>query len=142
MGIAVAAALAGQASLLAARAGRGTPAAFARLVVTVGHGPGCLYVYSGPSMLYPFTGRCAATRFVYPSHLTRVRESTAIGVDPLAELRRLMTTRPAVVVVGQPFRGEAPASRALIRTLLQAGDYRLCTVVPLGRDWLGVYTRR
>lgn len=136
------AALAGQASVLTARANRGTPTEFAALVAAVGRGPGCLYVHSGPSMLYPFSGRCWVSRFVYPSHLTRTNESVAIGVDPAAEVHRLFGRRPAVVVMATPFRGEAPAIRLLVRRLLATDGYRLTTVLPLGRDRIAVYRRR
>ncbi len=135
------AALAGQASLVIDRQRRGTPAAFAALVDAVGRGPGCLYVYSSSSMLYPATGRCAVSRYVFPSHLTRARETGAIGVDQAEELARIFARAPAVVVMGPPYDGERADIRAAAIALL-ARDYRLAAQRPLGRKQVAVYRRR
>ena len=134
------AALAGQASLVIDRQRRGTPAEFAALVDAVGRGPGCLYVYSGSSMLYPATGRCAVSRYVFPSHLTRTRETGAIGVDQGAELARIFARAPAVVVMGPRYDGERRDIRADALAVL-ARDYHRVARVPLGRKRIAVYRR-
>ena len=133
--------VAGQASLVIDRQRRGTPAQFAQLVRAVGRGPGCLYVYSSSSMLYPATERCAVSRYVFPSHLTRERENGAIGVDQMAELRLIFAKAPAVVVMGPPYGGERADIRAAALALL-ARDYRLATQAPLGRKRVAIYRRR
>lgn len=135
------AALAGQASLVIDRQRRGTPAQFAALVRAIGRGPGCLYVYSSSSMLYPATGRCAVSRYVFPSHLTRDRETGAIGVDQMAELRRIFAKAPAVVVMGPPYAGERTDIRAAARAIV-AREYRVAARMPLGRKRIDVYRRR
>lgn len=135
------AAVAGQASLVIDRQRRGTPAEFAALVNAVGRGPGCLYVYSSSSMVYPATGRCAVSRYVFPSHLTRTRETGAIGVDQGAELVRIFARAPDIVVMGPAYDGERPDIRAAAVARL-ARDYRLAAQVPLGRKRVGVYRRR
>ena len=140
IGLIVVAALAGQASLIIDRQRRGTPAQFARLVEAIGRGPGCLYVYSSSSMLYPATERCAVSAYVFPSHLTRDRENGSIGVDQLAELRRIFARAPAVVVMGPPYDGERPDIRAAALGLL-GKDYRLASHVRLGRKQVVVYRR-
>lgn len=130
----------GQVSLVVDRVRRGTPAQFAALVRAVGSGSGCLYVYSSTAMLYPATGRCSLSRYVFPSHLTRLREEGAIGVDQATELRHVLAARPAVVVVGPPYKGERADIRAMALGLI-THDYRLTTWVRLGRKSVAVYRR-
>jgi hypothetical protein len=114
---------------------------FAAVVRAIGQGSGCLWVYSGPPMLYPYAHRCVPTRYRFPSHLARVRERGAIGVDQQSEIERILATRPAIVVVSKPYRGERPELRALnVRAL--AGSYRVTAALPLGSDTLVVYARR
>ena len=137
----LAGAIAGQVSLAVNRSQRGTPHEFARLVDSVGRGPGCLYVYSSSSMLYPATGRCAVSRYVFPSHLTRAREAGAIGVDQASEIRHVFSARPEVVVVGPPYDGERPEIRSLALELL-AQSYRLEGRVKLGRKRVSTYRLR
>lgn len=135
------AAMVGQASLVIDRERRGTPAQFAALAKAVGRGPGCLYVYSSSSMLYPATGRCAVSRYVFPSHLTRKRENGAIGVNQMDEMKRIFTAGPAIVVMGPPYEGERNDVRTTALTLLNK-DYRLASEMPLGRKRVAVYERR
>jgi hypothetical protein len=110
-------------------------------VKAVGTGPGCLYVYSGDSMLYAATDRCALSRYVFPSHLDREREEDAVGVDQRAEAGRIMDRRPEVVVMRAPFPGERADVRALILRHLKQG-YVLRAHVLYGRDWADVYRLR
>ncbi len=133
-------AIGGQITVVVNRINRGDAADFARLAQAVGTGPGCLYVYSGSTPLYPATGRCRVSRYVVPSHLNRLREAGATGVDQATEVRRILGTHPAVIVMRPPFRGERTDIRALV---LQATrrDYRLTTVTPMGREQIAVYKR-
>jgi hypothetical protein len=61
------------------------------------HG-GSLYIYEGEPILYLLTGAPAPTRFMFPNHLGEAIEAPAVGVDPTAELRRIVATRPQVIV--------------------------------------------
>ncbi len=135
------AALVGQASLIVDRQRRGTPAQFEALVQAVGHEPGCLYVYSSSSMLYPATGRCAVSRYVFPSHLTRDRETGSIDVDQMAELHRIFGQAPTMIVMGPAYDGERADIRAAALKLLH-GDYRLQARIQLGRKQVLIYRRR
>jgi len=134
-------ALVGQVILVAQRIGRGDGTQLAALADAVGVGPGCLFVYSGSSMLYAETHRCALSRFVFPSHLNRDRENGAIGVDQLVETRRILAAAPAVIVVRPRFTGERPAVRALVLDTVRR-RYRLVARRPLGDIALAVYARR
>ena len=133
--------LGGEVTVATKRVDRGGPEQFARVAATIGHGPGCLYVYSGDTMLYPVTGRCRLSRYVYPSHLNRRREQGAIGVDQQAEIGRILAQRPEVVVLRRPFRGERGEMRALVMRRMATG-YRLKAQLPLGRDSISIFERQ
>jgi hypothetical protein len=123
------------------RHNRGTPAQFGAVAATIGTGPGCLYVFSGDSMMYAYSGRCRLSRYVFPSHLGRVRERGAIGVDQQAEIERILAQRPEIVVV----RGKYPGERAELRTMVlqkMAVDYRLRGSPPLGSGKILIFERR
>ena len=126
-------------TVIAKRLGRGTPTEFAHLVEIVGRGTGSLYVYSGEPMLYAATGRPSVSRYVFPSHLSRIRETGAIGADQAQEIRRIFAHSPAIVVMRPPFRGERPELRALATTLLTEEAYRLKGRTKLGSGVVQVY---
>ncbi|THD36282.1 MAG: hypothetical protein E7773_09225 [Sphingomonas sp.] len=132
--------LVGEATVVVKRLNRGGPAQFARVIDAIGHGPGCLYVYSGDPMLYPMSGRCRLSRYVFPSHLGRKRERGAIGVDQQAEIERILALKPAVVVLRTPYFGERSELRALV-IMRMAKEYRLAAQVPLGGDSMSVFKR-
>lgn len=137
----VVAAIGGQILLAEKRWERGTPAQFARVAAVIGEGPGCLYVYAGDPILYAATHRCAPTRFQFPGHLTRGRETGAIGVDQAQEIARILATRPEVIVDSGKFRGELPARRAQLMQAL-ARDYVLAAHLPEGRSMVSIYRLR
>jgi 4-amino-4-deoxy-L-arabinose transferase-like glycosyltransferase len=58
----------------------------------------CLFVFDGEPILYLLTGSCLPTRYAFPTHLNDLRDAGAIGVDQVAELRRVLATRPAYIV--------------------------------------------
>lgn len=120
---------------------RGTGAELRDIAATIGSGPGCLYVFSGDTALYPATGRCTETPYLFPSHLDREREQGAIGVDQASEVRRIFAARPAVVVLRPPYKGERSEMRAMAVRLLAAGGYRLKAERPLGAQRIQIFTR-
>jgi hypothetical protein len=120
---------------------RGTTAEYRALEAAVGKGGGCLYVYSGPSLLYSFSQRCRVTPYIFPSHLSRLRESGAIGVASDVEIRRIFTqARPEMVVMRPPYHGEYKEMRALAKEYL-ARDYALSSQLKLGWLRMEVYRR-
>ena len=131
-------AVGGQGLLVLKRLGRGTPAQFAALAQAVGRGPGCLWVQSGETMLHAATGRCRVSRYVFPSHLGRIREQGAIGVDQAGEVRRILAARPAVIVMRPPYRGERTDLRAIVSAEI-ALSYRETAVVRLGSNVVRVF---
>lgn len=133
-------AVAGQVVVLVNLRARGDAAQFAALSQAVGRGPGCLYVYSGTTMLYADTERCRLSRYVVPAHLNRARESGATGVDQARDVRRILAARPAVVVMRPPFAGERPEIRQIVVAAM-ARDYRLAAIRPMGHEQIRVYRR-
>ena len=131
-------ALIGQVKVIGTRLSRGSSEDLTRLAQAVRRAPpGCLYVYAAPTIIYPASGRCRPTRYLFPSHLSRLREEGAIGVDQEQELRRIFTSGPAVVVLGRAFEGERPQSRALMLRLLR--PYRRIALLRVGETPVAVF---
>src|SRR3546814_18416737 len=61
------------------------------------HG-GCMYIYRGPQILYYLTNSCLPTRFAFSNHLSTVQESTALGIDIGTAVRRILVSRPTVIL--------------------------------------------
>ncbi|MEJ8631098.1 hypothetical protein P0F65_17155 [Sphingomonas sp. I4] len=134
----IAVALAGQIVLLSLRHERGDATEFTALSQAIGTGPGCLYVYSGSTMLYVATRRCALSRYIVPAHLSRTREAGATGVDQDSEIARILSRHPAVVVMRPPYNGERPAAHARVLAAMADG-YRLTAKLPMGNETISVY---
>lgn len=133
--------LAGQITLVVNRLSRGGPGDFAALVEAVGRGPGCLWVYSGTTKVYPATGRCRVTRYMFPSHLYRFREAGAVGIDQAIEVRRVLASRPELIMIRPQARGERPEIRAIVTADL-ARHYSLAAQRPLGDEIISIFKRR
>lgn len=129
----------GQAVLVSQRGVRGTPAEFDAIVRAVGRGPGALYVYSGSSLYYSFSGRPLPTRFLFPSHLQTARENGAVGVSQAGETARILRQHPAVVVVQSLDGGERPDLHGAVVGWLDRHRYRLTAQRPLGNKHVDVY---
>jgi hypothetical protein len=86
---------------------------------------GCLFVVDSLPVLYTLTPACASSRFQFPTHLLEPSEMVSLGIDSRAELLRLFASRPAVVVMSQPWRSYISIDR---RHLIEAAlkrDYVL-----------------
>jgi hypothetical protein len=136
--------LGGQTLLVIKRHNRGTAAQFAGVVDAIGHGSGqnrgCLFVFSGESLLYPASGRCALTRYHFSSHLGREREQGAVGVDQRAEITRILALKPAIVVFRPPYRGERAELRDVAMGEMRR-HYHLRATRQLGTKAIEIYER-
>jgi 4-amino-4-deoxy-L-arabinose transferase-like glycosyltransferase len=102
----------------------------------------CLYVFDGEPSLYQLTGSCLPTRWPFPSHLGLSRESRALGIEPLAEIRRIMANKPQFVVAStRPDPDLNPKALDYMTTLL-ARDYVPALEVPVGSRSRIVYRRK
>ncbi|HVF95079.1 MAG TPA: hypothetical protein VM900_12265 [Sphingomonas sp.] len=90
----------------------------------------CLYVYDGPTSLYLLTKACTASRFIYPDHLNNPVETPALGVDAVAEMTRLLATRPgAIVIADRPLVPYVDvATRAVLLDVLKRDYVRVARV--------------
>jgi hypothetical protein len=82
---------------------RARPAAHALVshIRTVTPG-GRLLVFGMPSYLYAALGVRPPSPLAFPAHFYEAAESGASGIDEVAELRRILQTGPATVVVQEP----------------------------------------
>lgn len=96
---------------------------------------GCIWVWDGYPALYLLADACVPTRWAFPGHLNTANEAAvgAIGVDPMAEVRRILATRPEAIVDDFPaYDLGNKQTRALVQAEL-ARSYRLVARVQTGR---------
>ncbi len=130
--------LLGQARLAVTQHLHGSRAQLAQIVDQIDRS-GCLYIYSGVSAIYRVSGACIPTRFAFPSHLSRAREAGATGVDPVAEINRILSTRPPTVLVRGPYPGDENwAARDELLHHLRL-DYQLAFQGRLGTQKVELY---
>ena len=93
----------------------------------------CLFVFDGEPILYLLTGSCLPTRYVFPTHLNDRREAGAIGVDQVAELGRVLASRPAYIVLSDQSRARnTPEAWAMVAAEL-GEHYRQVLGVKIGK---------
>jgi 4-amino-4-deoxy-L-arabinose transferase-like glycosyltransferase len=90
----------------------------------------CLFVFYGAPIYYQLTRSCLPTRWPFPYHLSLNRETAALGVDPAAELARILRTQPAAIIDKLT---DDPEINLTTQTMLRAA---------LARDYRLVYTHR
>ena len=103
-------------------------AAMAQMVAAirphVGPDGPCLLVFDGPTALYRLTSSCLPSRIVYPDHWNNALERNSLGIDRLAELRRVLAQQPGAIVTGDdPVARQDADTVALIEGAITA-DYR------------------
>ena len=85
-------------------------------------GNGCLYVNEDLPILYYLTQSCLPSHYLFPQHLTSPRFENALGVSQMGELRRVLDSRPAAIVIRvNPDEDVEPASRAMLVDTLKRG---------------------
>jgi 4-amino-4-deoxy-L-arabinose transferase-like glycosyltransferase len=98
-----------------------------------------LFVYDGEPILYLLTGARLASPYAFPNHLNQKKEAPAIGVDQAAEVRRVMASRPSVVVVtDRPGTDRNPVTWEIMRDAL-ARDYAQVGSVRFHKKWRLIY---
>ncbi|RYY23198.1 MAG: hypothetical protein EOP62_20935 [Sphingomonadales bacterium] len=123
-----------------ARWHRGNAQQLDAIATGIGKGPGCMYVHSGNTIFYAYTGRCIVSPWVFPSHLSRERENGALGVDQLAEVDRIFGRNPpAIVVTRSEYHGERLIVRRRVESHMARLGYRTKGKWPLGSTMITVY---
>lgn len=132
----------GLATMLGTRRSRGTGHAVYAATRMVGTAPrNCIFVFLGDPVLYHLTNSCLPTPFLFPTFLSEKQDSVSLGVDPLAELRRVMARRPGYVFLRAPMPAQAlPPAWAFMRGEL-ARDYRLALREKAGTSVMLGYRR-
>jgi len=105
---------------------------------------GCIYVYDGYPALYLLTHSCIPTRWAFPGHLNTQDEASprALGVEPVAEVRRILATRPDVIIDDDPvYEGGNRATHALVLAA-EAHDYVLALRYQTGPSRFRLVYRR
>lgn len=59
----------------------------------------CLFAYDGSPAYYLAGRACTLSRYVFPDHLSLAMEEHALGVDPVAEVKRILAQRPAAIAI-------------------------------------------
>jgi hypothetical protein len=59
----------------------------------------CVYINEGDPILYQYTHACIVTPYIFPNHLNGMVDFNALGIDGMAEVRRILDTRPRVIVM-------------------------------------------
>ena len=95
----------------------------ARLVALNARGQ-CPYVFIGDTITYQLSGTCLPTPYVFPNLLAYSTEQGATGIDEAAEVRRILSRRPPVIVTStRTLAIWNPDSLAAVKTAMRR-DYR------------------
>lgn len=100
----------------------------------------CPFSYGGPAVAYLLNDWCLPTRYAFAGHLLFAAESPAIGVDPRAEVERILDSRPdRIILTAQPVaKGNGETRRRVMARV--ARDYE--PVARIEPDGLLVYRLR
>lgn len=112
------------------RASNAAMQAAARAITAHG-GNRSLYVFDGPAHLYTLTGAPLPTRWAFSEHLSTAEERDATGADAIAEIVRILRTRPSVIVTADAPGARNPNAPAwrMLRTTLERDYARLEGIV-------------
>lgn len=96
------------------------------------HG-GCLFLYEGEPAFYRTLPACLPTTRIFPNHLNTFIEANAIGIDPADEVRKVLASRPDVILMWAPHKLYLPNRET--RAIMVAGvarDYERFATAMLG----------
>ncbi|MBB4085357.1 ArnT family glycosyltransferase [Sphingomonas carotinifaciens] len=93
-------------------------------IVAANSGTGCPYVFIGDTITYQLADTCLPTPYAFPNLLAYTTEQGATGIDEAAEVRRILASRPPVIVTSdRRMRIWNPGSLAALKATLTR-DYR------------------
>ena len=105
-------------------------------------GGACPWVFVGDTITYHLAGACLPTAYAFPNLLAYTTEQGATGIDEAAEVRRILATRPPVIVSStRRLAIWNQRSLAAVRRAL-AHDYRPVFATSRARWRSVVYLRR
>lgn len=100
---------------------------------------GCLFIFEGELAFYRTIPTCLPTTRIFPNHLNTFIESTAIGMNATAEVRRIVAARPDVILMWAPQKLYLPnlETRAVMKAELPKAYERYATYTLGTREyWL------
>ncbi len=104
-------------------------------------GTGCLYVNEDHPIIYALTQSCLPTRYVFPQHLALKRYANGLGTSQIAELDRLLRSRPAVIMISTaPDSDTNPISRRRLDEALNR-DYDAFAKTTVGTMTYALFKR-
>ena len=107
------------------------------------HLNGCMFVFEGHAMLYETTNACFATRYIFPYHLSELKEASALGVNVLDEMRRIDRAAPSVVVMDvNESKGDTNEETRGYLLAMVRSKYQLVGVAPIGSQEYAIFARR
>ncbi|MFT9258903.1 MAG: hypothetical protein ABF535_12660, partial [Acetobacter sp.] len=77
--------ISGQVTVMKRRHHHGDDVLFQKVVSTVSHPEGCVFVYNVSPIFYDFSHFCKITTHPFPAHLYEIDERRATGMNPLVE---------------------------------------------------------
>ena len=92
--------------------------------------------------LYTQSGACLPTRYPMSGHLFETHERPAIGIDPLAEIDRILGTRPPVITMDEKPRPEEDMALRQRFVARLADGYRDADRVIIGNNAVRIYVRK
>ncbi|MCY1671847.1 glycosyltransferase family 39 protein [Novosphingobium sp. SL115] len=104
---------------------------------------GCLYIYEGELAFYRTINSCVPTARIFPNHLNTFVEAKAVGVDPVNETRKILASKPEVVLMWAPTKLYLPnkeTRRVVSATLAQ--EYQRFATYTLGTREYWLYRLR
>ena len=122
----------------------GNAAQVAHITNIIGsHLNGCLLVFEGHAMLYETSHACFVSRYVFPYHLSQLKEAGALGVDVMAEMRRIDRAAPSVVVMAvNASPGDTnPETRGYLLAMVRS-KYQFVGEAPIGSQNYAIFARR
>ncbi len=123
----------GQALLAFYDYSKGGRAEAQKMVEAIGPVPNCLYVHNGFPSLYQLSNSRLPTRFIFPGHLNTAVEAKAIGVDPVAEVARILANKPDAIVTDLPVFSQGNTQTQALVDAAVARDYQLVLKLKTGK---------
>lgn len=93
------------------------------------------------SIYHYLTNSCLPSRYPFPAHLNLRRESRALGIDPVTEVRRILANKPSVIVDRVPHDVDLNQAALAVMTAELKRDYRPVATIPLKTSAILVYER-
>ncbi|WP_168176300.1 glycosyltransferase family 39 protein [Novosphingobium sp. PC22D] len=122
--------------------GRASAEALAAAIAPHVNARECLWVFDGPTALYQLTPACRPSRFVYPDHLNNALETEALGISQTGEVRRILATRPAVIVTADtPFTVQNEEAKRLVQRTVRR-HYAPLAARKIGKRTIRAWLRR